>query len=196
MLLPNDYSLTVHLDSLNGIFSPEGHCVVRRVSDLQKMFYDQQAVAEALANGDWPVYEIRYQQFITSKSDMAIAITRIFPGKVGNEYHMSKGHTHELDDQAEIYMCLSGRGYLLLDTMQGEFEAVPWQAGAVTHIPPMWAHRVVNTGEDLMVYAGIYQVRAGHDYTLVEKQGFAQVALERNGQPVLVPRAELITKML
>jgi oxalate decarboxylase/phosphoglucose isomerase-like protein (cupin superfamily) len=51
----------------------------------------------------------------------------------------------------------------------------------------MWAHRVVNTGNDTLVYLGVYHAAAGHAYALVEKQGFAQVAVERDGKPCLIP---------
>jgi glucose-6-phosphate isomerase len=56
----------------------------------------------------------------------------------------------------------------------------------------MWAHRVVNTGSDMLVFVASYNVSAGHEYTRVEKQGFARVAVERDGQPVLVDRAEVV----
>jgi len=94
---------------------------------------------------------------------MALGVTRIFPGTVGNEYHMTKGHIHERNDQPEIYYCVHGEGFLLLDTLDGEFRAVPWKPGVITHIPPMWAHRVVNTGDDLLVFVAAYHLSAGHD---------------------------------
>jgi glucose-6-phosphate isomerase, archaeal len=192
MLQENDYPISVRFDVQTGIFSPCQKEVQRRVSDLQKMFYDQKAVEEELAQGDKLIYEIRYYPFITSKSDMALGVTRIFPGKVGEEYHMTKGHIHERDDQPEIYYCVQGSGYLLLDTLQGEFRAEKWEAGVITHIPPMWAHRVVNTGKDLLVFVASYNIRAGHEYALVEKQGFAQLLVERNGQPTFLMREALV----
>jgi glucose-6-phosphate isomerase, archaeal len=191
MLDPRDLPLSLFFDIPNGILEPAGNTVVRTVGDLRKMFFNQPAIEEILALGDRPVYEIRNYAFLTSCSDLAVSVTRIFPGTVGSEYHMSKGHQHERDDQAEIYFCLQGTGYLLLDTMQGEFQAEAWQAGVITHIPAQWAHRVVNTGPDLLVYIGFYHVKAGHIYDLVEKQGFQKVVVEQNGQAVLIPHPRL-----
>ncbi len=188
MLQENDYPISVKFDAQTGLFNPCKQEVMRRVSDLKKMFYDQQAVQYELAHGDKLIYEIRYHPFVTSKSDMALGVTRIFPGKVGDEYHMTKGHIHERDDQPEIYYCVQGSGYLLLDTLDGEFRSEPWEPGVITHIPPMWAHRVVNTGSDLLVFVASYNIRAGHLYDQVEQQGFAQVVVERDGKPVLMPR--------
>lgn len=189
MLPEKDYPISVRFDAHTGIFTPCLQTVERKVSDLEKMFDDQKAVKEILMAGDKLVYEIRYYPFITSKSDMALGVTRIFPGKVGDEYHMTKGHIHARDDQPEIYYCVQGTGYLLMDTLKGEFMAEPWEPGIITHIPPMWAHRVVNTGKDTLVFVASYHISAGHDYTLVEKQGFSKIVVERNGQAILLPKS-------
>jgi glucose-6-phosphate isomerase, archaeal len=186
MLQEIDYPVSVMFDAKTGIFDPCKQTVERKVSDLKMMFHDQPAVKSILSSGDQLVYEIRYYPFITSKSDMALGVTRIFPGKVGREYHMTKGHIHQHDDQPEIYYCVQGSGYLLLDTLDGEFRAEPWQPGVITHIPPMWAHRVVNTGNDLLVFVASYHIAAGHLYDKVEEQGFAKIAVENNGKPALI----------
>lgn len=188
MLNSNDYPISVRLNPQTGIFAPCITTVERRVGDLKKMFSDQEAVQDILANGDRLVYEIRYYPFITSNSDMALGVTRIFPGKVGSEYHMTKGHIHARDDQPEIYYCVQGTGYLLMDTLKGDFHAEPWEPGVITHIPPPWAHRVVNTGSDLLVFVASYHISAGHEYTAVEEQGFAKIIVEKDGQPVLTAR--------
>jgi glucose-6-phosphate isomerase len=192
MLPETDYPISIVLEAASGLIQPCPNLVERHVSDLKAMFYDQTAAECLIAAGDPLVYEIRYYPFVTSKSDMAIAVTRILPGSVGDEFFMSKGHQHARDDQAEIYYCLTGEGYLLLDTLEGEFRAEPWSPGTVTHIPPMWAHRAVNTGREALVYAGFYHLSAGHVYDRVEQQGFAQVAVRRSGLPVLMDRQQAL----
>ena len=186
MLQEIDYPVSVMFDPNTGIFEPCKQLVERKVSDLKRMFHDQAAVKTLLSNENPLVYEIRYYPFITSKSDMALGVTRIFPGKIGREYHMTKGHIHERDDQPEIYYCVHGTGYILMDTLAGEFQAVPWQPGVITHIPPMWAHRVVNTGNDLLVFVASYHIAAGHLYDQVEKQGFEKIVVENNGKPAII----------
>jgi glucose-6-phosphate isomerase len=183
----SDYPVSFDLDFVTGLVSHDAERVQRRASDMQAMFYDQPAVRQAIAGGDPLIYEFFNTKFVTSKSDMAVAVTRIFPGRIGAEYFMSKGHQHQRDDQPETYICVQGVGYLLLDTLDGEFRAEPWKPGTITHIPPMWAHRVVNTGPDTLVYIGVYHVSAGHEYARVEKQGFAQVVVERDGKAWLIP---------
>jgi glucose-6-phosphate isomerase len=51
----------------------------------------------------------------------------------------------------------------------------------------MWAHRAVNTGNDTLVFVASYHLAAGHDYEPVIRRGFAQVVVERDGKPVLMP---------
>lgn len=192
MLPETDYPISITLEAASGLIHPCPNLVERHVSDLKAVFYDQSAAQRLISAGDPLVYEIRYYPFVTSKSDMAIAVTRILPGTVGDEFFMSKGHQHARDDQAEIYYCLAGEGYLLLDTLEGDFRAEPWKPGVVTHIPPMWAHRAVNTGHEALVYAGFYHLSAGHVYDRVEQQGFAQVAVRRGGLPVLMDRQQAL----
>ena len=131
----SDLPISVQFDFTTGIFAPATEVVDRRVSHLKEMFHDQVAVQDILAAGDRVVYEIRYHPFVTSTSDMSLGVTRIFPGKVGDEYHMTKGHFHERPDEPEIYFCVHGEGYLLMETRDGDFEAVPWQPGTIPTSP-------------------------------------------------------------
>jgi glucose-6-phosphate isomerase, archaeal len=188
MLQSNDYPLSVQVDFAAGTFTPVREKTERRLSDLLPHFHDQAAAEAIISAGDRLLYEVLYHDFETSKSDMAMCITRISPGVVGDEYHMTKGHIHERNDQPEIYFCLQGEGYLLLQTLDGEFRAERWKAGTLSHIPPMWMHRTVNTGADTLVFVSVYNLSAGHDYAVVEKSGFKVRVLQRDGQPALVER--------
>ena len=183
----SDLPTSVQFDFATGIFAPALDVSERRMSDLAEMYYDQAAV-QKLLQGDNPViYEIRYHPFVTSNSDMSLGVTRLFPGKIGDEYHMTKGHFHERLDQPEIYFCIHGEGYLLLETREGDFRAERWQPGTITHIPPQWAHRVVNTGSDVLFFVASYHIAAGHDYAAVAQRGFAQIVVERDGKPAFLP---------
>ena len=176
----SDEPISVQLDFVTGVFEPAISTVDRRLSDLAMMFYDQETVQQMLGKGDDRlVYDIRYYPFITSTSDMALGLTRIYPGTIGDEYYMTKGHFHERPDQPEIYFCLQGEGYLLMETADGDFRTAHWQPGTITHIPPMYAHRVVNTGEEMLYFVASYHISAGHDYGPVVQRGFSQVVVKR-----------------
>lgn len=186
MLNENDYPISVQFDFAAGAFDPVQVRDDRRLSDLHMMYRDKDAINRILQRHDPLIYELWYHPFETSKSDMALGVTRLLPGKIGDEYHMTKGHIHERDDQPEIYFCVKGEGYLLLQTLAGDFRAEPWQAGTISHIPPMWAHRVVNTGAEMLVFVASYHLSAGHDYRPIIDKGFRQLVVERDGKPTLV----------
>jgi|YNPBryunderm2012_1023409.scaffolds.fasta_scaffold01293_6 glucose-6-phosphate isomerase len=186
MLKEIDFPISLNFQPESGMIEPCPQVTPRHLSDLRMMFQDHQAVEKILEVEDRLIYEIRYYPFVTSHSDMALAVTKIFPGIIGHEYHMTKGHKHERPDQAEVYYCVKGEGYLLLDTLEGDFRAIQWNAGVVTHIPPMWAHRVVNTGNDVLVFMGIFHLSAGHDYDIVASKGFTYRVISVDGKPKLV----------
>ena len=186
-LVIHDLPVTVQIDTTTGEFIPCLEKVARRVSDLAMMFSDQQIVQNLIRMGDKLVYEIRYYPFITSKSDMALGTTAILPGKVGDEYHMTKGHFHARDDQPEIYYCVQGEGFLQMESRDGDYHSVPWKAGTITHIPPQYAHRVINTGSTNLVFVASFHVSAGHEYDLIEARGFKNIIIEQHGKAVEVP---------
>ena len=179
-----DQPISVQLNPADGHFTPCNELVIRKVSDLHMMFYDKAAVEENIRLGDHVVYEIRHHPFITSNSDMALGTSTIFPGKVGDEYHMTKGHFHERSDQPEIYHCIRGEGVLQMMTRDGEYVAAPWKPDTITHIPPQYAHRVVNTGSEPLVFVSVFHIAAGHEYGFIESRGFKYRIVERHGKPV------------
>ncbi len=183
-LKKEDFPISVQFDFQKGEFAPVQSKAERNVSNLSMMFEDQDAAEALVQAGDPIVYEIFYYGFSTSASDMALGVTRIQPGTIGGEYHMTKGHFHEAHDQPEIYFCVKGEGYLLMETRDGEFQADRWTKGTISHIPPMWAHRVVNTGNEPLVFVASYHLSAGHEYEPVIERGFAKRIFKENGKPV------------
>jgi glucose-6-phosphate isomerase len=183
----SDFPISLQLDLATGLFETGPARIERRLSVMAPLFYDQEAVAEISKQEDRLIYDMYHYYFDTSLSDMSTAVSRIQAGKIGDEYFMTKGHFHALNNQPEIYFCLQGEGYLLLETREGEFRSERWTPGTVTHIPAQWAHRVVNTGEDILFYISAFHKSAGHDYELIEQRGFSQVVVERDGKPVFVP---------
>jgi glucose-6-phosphate isomerase, archaeal len=186
-LPPNDNPVSVQFDFSTGDFEPCPIKAERKISDLSMMFHDKDAVQALLDGSDPIIYEIRYHPFETSNSDMALGVTVISPGKVGDEYHMTKGHFHEREDRPEIYFCVNGEGYLLMESSDGEFIAQPWSAGTISHIPGKYAHRVINTGDEPLFFVASYNLSAGHIYEPVVERGFAQIVVEREGKAVLIP---------
>jgi len=185
-LLKEDHPLSVQFDFEKGEFSPYQKRAERKLSDLSMMFQAKEIVKQVVEKDDPLIYEIFYYGFQTSLSDMALGVTRIQSGTIGSEYYMTKGHYHQAHDQPEIYFCVKGNGYLLLETRDGEFRAEKWTRGTISHIPPMWAHRVVNIGTEPLVFVATYHLAAGHEYEPVVKRGFLKRVIEENGKAVFM----------
>ena len=109
----------------------------------------------------------------------------IFPGKVGNEYFMTRGHFHALADTAEYYWCIKGTGVLLIKDERRNVKAEEMVTGSLHYIPGRTAHRVANTGDQELVFNACWPSDAGHDYETIGREGFASRLLEIKGIPVL-----------
>ena len=169
----------------NGIIKDASNKWTRYLSDMKAMYQDQDAVEEMLDSDDPLVYEV-YEISVPEENGQLIHCTSIiYPGKVGEEYYMTKGHYHERRDTAESYFCLSGEGYLLTQTEDGDAEALRMVPGRLVYIPPYWAHRTVNTGDEPFVFFGVYPGDAGHDYGSIEEVGFPQLVVEKDGETVV-----------
>ncbi len=182
----------INLDFKNGVLEPCNNYIQRRLSDMRGFYLDEEATEKIIQQGDPLLYEV-YQYDVPFENGQLLVVTSIIhPGKVGDEYYMTKGHFHEKDDTAEVYVGLQGRGYLLLETVEGQFKALAMQPGTVTYIPPYWAHRTVNVGDEDFIFFGVYPADAGHNYGAIEGRGFSQLLVERDGQPTFIPNPKFV----
>jgi glucose-6-phosphate isomerase, archaeal len=161
--------------------------VTRRLSDLDGQFLEEQSYRALLSQGDLLIYEVYGFQRPEVAGELLHGLSIVHPGKVGSEYFMTKGHYHVVLETAEIYYCLRGEGYMVMETPDGDWEVVPLQRDTVLYVPPGWAHRSVNThpSEDLVTFFA-YPGHAGHDYGSIEKQGFRKLVVEQDGAPQVI----------
>jgi glucose-6-phosphate isomerase len=103
--------------------------------------------------------------------ELVYCTTIIHPGRVGDEYFMTRGHHHVLDS-GEVYLGLSGDGLMVMQTRDQVVRTAPLSTSTVVYVPPGWAHRTVNTGERDLVFLAVYAGDAGHDYASVDRDGF------------------------
>jgi glucose-6-phosphate isomerase len=165
----------------------------RRLSALDGCFADERAFAAAVAAGDPELYYTAGVEEAFGDGQLHYVIGLIQPGKIGDEYYMTKGHSHAWRPAAEVYIGLRGEGLMLLqDERSGECVALPLGAERVVYVPGYTAHRTVNTGDEPLVYWGVLSSAAGHDYGALADSNFALVVVEVDGQPKVLPRAEYL----
>jgi glucose-6-phosphate isomerase len=162
--------------------------VERWLSQLKDSFADSAAYEAALREGDRLVYRVSSVTPAEGAGQLHYGLGVVYPGLVGSEYFLTRGHIHAWRPAAEVYVCLSGTGLMLLETESGAHQAAPMTANSVVYVPGSTAHRTVNTGSQPLVYWGIYPAEAGHDYAFVQQRGFQQVVVAVDGQPTVMKR--------
>ncbi|WP_353808091.1 glucose-6-phosphate isomerase family protein [Agromyces sp. SYSU T00194] len=154
--------------------SPEGPTLTRRMSDLEGLFRDHDAWESAVADDDPVVYTVTSSPVPEVARELPQSITTIHPGTTAGEFWMTKGHQHP-DHQGEIYLALTGTGGLLM--FDGErVEWLEMRPGTIGYIPPGWAHRSVNVGDEPYAFLAVYPGGAGHDYGWVLEHGMGNRA--------------------
>ena len=164
--------------------------IERRLSSMQNKFSDQEAFRLMVEMGDPVIYEVYEDPRPEVVGELASGLSIVHPGRVGREYFMTKGHYHQVRDTAEIYYCLQGRGFLLMENEAGDTAVEEFSPGNVVYVAPRWAHRSINTGEQDLITFFVYPGHAGHDYAAIDARGFRKRLLDDNGLPAIVDNPE------
>src|SRR4051812_41446065 len=107
------------IDLSTGKITDAPEIAYRSLSDLRGWFANADAEA-ALAAANPLIYEVHYGYDAPNiAGQLGFCTTILYPGKVGDEYFMTKGHYHAQADRAEIYYALQGEGRLILQTRDG-----------------------------------------------------------------------------
>src|SRR5512133_3351811 len=159
----------------------------RRLSSMDGMFNDSKAFESLKSKGDLLLYEVYEIHRPENVWELLSGISIVHPGKVGDEFFMTKGHFHSVLETAEIYYVLKGEGFMVMETPEGDCSVEPLSPGKVLYVPPCWAHRSVCTSrqENLVTFFA-YPGNAGHDYGTIEKTGFRKLVVEGEKGPVIV----------
>ena len=178
---------TVELKLPPGALEPCDNHLARRLSSMRGMYLDAQAYARMLAEDDCLLYEVYEIARPSSYNEQMCGTSIVHPGKVGDEYFMTKGHFHAAIDACEVYYCLAGEGMMVMENPEGEWKVAELRPGTVLYVTGRWAHRSVNTRPDTdLVTFFVYPAHAGHDYGTIEQQGFRKLLVEREGKPTIV----------
>jgi glucose-6-phosphate isomerase len=169
--------IELRVDPRSGALANATATYGKRLADLRGVHLDGAAFDLLLAErGDRLAYEVHSRRAEERPGDLAVGTTVLFPGRVGREYAMTRGHAHRLADRAEVYYCLTGHGVLLTQPVGGAEDgdagdAVELRPGTVAYVPPHHAHRSVNVGDEPLVILFCYPADAGQDYEVVERSG-------------------------
>jgi glucose-6-phosphate isomerase len=172
--------------ALAGGLSKSAQSTKRKLSQMKNMYADSAAFDRAVAEGDPLVYEFYELGTPENPGDLAFGTSITYPGKVGNEYFMTKGHFHTILETAEVYYTLSGEGCMLLENPEGDVALQAMIPGHALYVPKRYAHRSINTGKVPLVSFFVFRADAGHNYATIETKGYRKLVVEGgDGKPVM-----------
>lgn len=180
-----DKGFTIDFDTMTGL-SNSMNSTKRKLSQMRGMYADSDAEEKMIADGDPLVYEFYEIGSPEHAGDVAAGTSITYPGKVGDEYFMTKGHFHTILETAEVYYTLSGEGYMLIENPEGDWDAFPLSQGKMVYVPQRYAHRSINTGNVPLVTFFAFRGDAGHDYGTIEEKGYRKLIVEKNGKPEII----------
>ena len=158
----------------------------KKLGQLTGIFRDHQAWQKL--DPETIVYRVWWWEPVASGTAGGLfwGLTEIQPGRVGNEYFMTRGHWHVIRNRAEFYCTVAGSGKLVLMDRTGHTWAEDMAPGSLHYIAGEVAHRIVNTGDMPIRVTACWPSDAGHDYEVAEGRGFGARILEERGAPILV----------
>ena len=156
------------------------------LKDLAGLFEDEKT--RSVMPQDQMVYKVEAILPVEENTEGGLFYGRsiVYPGKVGDEYFMTRGHFHSKPDRAEFYWTLQGEGMLVLMDHNRNTWAEKMYPGSLHYVPGHIAHRTVNTSDQPLVLGACWPSDAGHDYEEIAKNGFSSRLKEINGQPRLI----------
>lgn len=176
---------SIEIDLVEGAMREPDRVLVRKASDMKGYYKDEAALQRLIAQGDPVHYEVFEKHIPEVSGQLPLCISKLYPGCVGDECFMTKGHYHTVSGTAEVYLCIRGQGYMGMKTADGQWIAEPMRRNRLVYVPPHWAHRSINTGTEPLISLCVYPGEAGHNYGDIATQGFPKRVFIRNGKEVI-----------
>jgi glucose-6-phosphate isomerase len=175
----------VDIDLVTGAMREPDRVLVRRASDMKGYYKDATALDRLIATGDPVHYEVFEKLIPETYGHLLFCISKLYPGRVGDECFMTKGHYHTISGTAETYLCLGGSGHMMCKLADGSWRAEPMRRGRMVYVPPHWGHRSINTGNEPLLSFCVYPAEAGHNYGDIAVEGFPRRVFLRDGREVI-----------
>ncbi len=172
----------VHFDPITGL-ADSIDPLERRYSDMKNMYLDEEGRKTLENDGNDIIYRF-YDMGIPEKdSDLVFGTSIVYPGKVGDEYHMTNGHFHTVLDTAEMYLCQAGHGMMMMESPEGDILYKEMRPGQAVYVPGRYAHRSINLSDsETLITFYVFRADAGHEYGSIKEKGFRKIVVERDGK--------------
>jgi glucose-6-phosphate isomerase len=162
----------VSVDPQTGEMTGRTRRYEKRFDELDGLFQDAAAFAAIrAARGAEVAYRVDEFRPSDRAGDVIFGTSTLYPGRVGDEFLMTRGHIHRISDRPEIYLCQAGHGVMLMELEDGTSRAEEMRPNSVVYVAPHWIHRSVNVGRGPLVTLFCYPADAGQDYDIIARAG-------------------------
>jgi glucose-6-phosphate isomerase len=176
----------VGFDAKTGL-TESAKALERRYSDMKNMYLDEESRKVLESNGNSLVYRFHDLGIPEKDSDLVFGTSIVYPGKVGNEYHMTNGHFHTVLDTAEVYLCQAGWGMMMMESPEGDVLYKEMRPGQAVYVPGRYGHRSINlSNTETLITFYVFRADAGHEYGSIKEKGFRKIVVEKNGKPAVI----------
>ena len=172
----------VHFDPITGL-ADSVDPLERRYSDMKNMYLNEESRKALENDGDDIIYRFYDMGIPEKNSDLVFGTSIVYPGKVGDEYHMTNGHFHTVLDTAEMYLCQAGHGMMMMESPEGDILYKEMRPGQAVYVPGRYAHRSINLSDsETLITFYVFRADAGHEYGSIKEKGFRKIVVERDGK--------------
>ncbi len=177
----------IQFDLAEGIMRDPHDHIERRASDMHNYYAREEALQQLITSQHDPVHYETFESSVPEEyGHLKFCVSKLYSGVVGDEFFMTKGHYHTTRETGEIYLCLKGEGLMMMKLSDGTCKWEEFVAGRMVYVPPYWAHRSINTGDEPLISLCIYPGDAGHDYGDIKSAGFPKRVFRREGRVTIV----------
>lgn len=181
MKWPEPRAFTIDLDA--GVLTGTASRYQKHLRDLDGLYLDAGAFAALSQHrGDDVVYDVTDHRPSSAAGDLITGVTRMSPGKVGEEFFMTRGHVHAVVDRPELYVGLKGRGLMVMESFDGQTRVVEIGQHTACYVPPFWIHRSVNTGTEDFAMLFCYPADSGQDYEIIRRSNGLRLRIVDDGR--------------
>ena len=164
--------ITADFKKISGFFPQATGYYSKTFNELEGMYENDGEFQNMLPKwNNKVVYEVWEHRSSKNNGDLVFGTSVMKPGRVGEEFFLTRGHQHERAYCAETYFCLSGKGVILMENPDGEIKALKLGKGKLVYVPPFWLHRSINIGDSDLVTLFTYNSDAGQNYEILKKRG-------------------------